>query len=81
MDALVLRIRSDMHGKNTHKYNTQVLHTTHTTTGGNMSKYTISKVTITTRKGKGTHVRTLSPTEIKKDTKINTLHYEGKDER
>ena len=43
-----------------------------------MSKYTISKVTITTRKGKGTQVRTLSPTEIKKDTKINTFQYEGK---
>ncbi len=46
-----------------------------------MSKYTISKVTITTRKGKGSLVRTLSPSEIKKDTKINTFHYEGNDER
>ena len=44
-----------------------------------MSKYTMDKVTITTRKG--TRVRTLSPKEIKKDTKINTFHYEGKDER
>ena len=44
-----------------------------------MSKYTMDKVTITTRKG--TQVRTLSPTEIKKDTKINTFHYEGKNER
>ena len=46
-----------------------------------MSKYTISKVIITTRKGKGTHVRTLSPTEIKKDTKYSTFHYGGKNER
>ena len=46
-----------------------------------MSKFTINKVTITTRKDKGTHVRTLSPTEIKKDTKFNTFHYEGKNER
>jgi hypothetical protein len=46
-----------------------------------MSKYTISKVTITTRKGKGSLVRTLSPSEIKKDTKINTFHYEGQDEQ
>ena len=60
---------------------TYYIQLTQPTNGGNMSKFTISKVTITTRKGKGTHVRTLSPTEIKKDTKINTFHYEGKDER
>ena len=45
-----------------------------------MSKYTISKVTITTRKGKGTQVRTLSPKEIKHTTKYDTFHYGGKDE-
>lgn len=43
-----------------------------------MSKYTMDKVTITKRKG--THVRTLSPTEIKKDTKYSTFHYGGKNE-
>ena len=41
-----------------------------------MSKYTMDKVTITTRKG--TQVRVLSPTEIKKDTKYSTFHYGGK---
>ena len=45
-----------------------------------MSKYTMDKVTITTRKGKGAMVRTLSPKEIKRDTKYNTFHYGGKDE-
>ena len=43
-----------------------------------MSKYKMDKVTITTRKGKGAMVRTLSPKEIKKDTKYNTFHYGGK---
>lgn len=42
-----------------------------------MSKYTMDKVTITTRKG--THVRTLSPKEIKRTTKYDTFHYGGKD--
>ena len=41
-----------------------------------MSKYTMHKVTITTRKG--TQVRTLSPTEIKRTTKYDTFHYGGK---
>ena len=41
-----------------------------------MSKYTMDKVTITTRKG---NVRTLSPKEIKRTTKYATFHYGGKD--
>ena len=45
-----------------------------------MSKYIMDKVTITTRKGKGAMVRTLSPKEIKRTTKYNTFHYGGKDE-
>ena len=40
------------------------------------SNYTMDKVTITTRKG--THVRTLSPKEIKRTTKYDTFHYGGK---
>ena len=44
-----------------------------------MSKYIMDKVTITTRKGKGAMVRTLSPKEIKRTTKYDTFHYGGKD--
>lgn len=67
--------------KKPHKQHAYVLHTTHTTNGGNMSKtqHTMDKVTITTRTGTGTQVRTLSPKEIKPNTKYNTFHYEGKD--
>ena len=45
-----------------------------------MSKYKMDKVIITTRKGKGSQTRTLSPKEIKPTTKYNTFHYEGKDD-
>jgi len=38
-------------------------------------KHTIKRVTLTTRTPKGTHVRTVSPKEIK--GKYNTFHYEG----
>ena len=43
------------------------------------TQHTMDKVTITTRTGTGTQVRTLSPKEIKPNTKYNTFHYEGKD--
>lgn len=42
-------------------------------------KHTMDKVTITTRTNTGTHVRVLSPKEIKRTTKYNTFHYGGKD--
>ena len=41
------------------------------------NKHTIKKVTLTTRTPKGTHVRTVSPKEIK--GKYSTFHYGGKD--
>ncbi len=45
-----------------------------------MSKlHTMHKVIITKRTDKGTHVRVMSPKEIKRTTKYDTFHYGGKD--
>ena len=38
-----------------------------------MSKYKMDKVIITTRKGKGSQTRTLSPKEIKPDNQIQHI--------
>tara|TARA_B100000900_G_C20422013_1_gene651354 strand:+ start:712 stop:894 length:183 start_codon:yes stop_codon:yes gene_type:complete len=56
----------------------QLLQILQTNNGGTMKhKHTIKSVTLTTRTGKGLHVRNVKPKDIK--GKYTTFHYEGKD--